>query len=68
MSPDPTWGGRICWGTDCISLGKIGPLLVPATPVATGVGVGETPPRVYGRHKVCGEESEGWEKPEQAPG
>lgn len=43
-------------------------MLVPATPVATGVGVGETPPRVYGRHKVCGEESEGWEKPEQAPG
>lgn len=48
--------------------GENRPLLVPVIPVATGLGVGETPRRICGKHKVCREENEGWEKPKQAPG
>lgn len=46
--------GRVCWGEDCISLGKIGPLLVPVIPVAPGVGVGETPRRGLWRRVKAG--------------
>lgn len=51
----------MCWGADSISLGELPlhPALVQAIPV--GQEQGAKAWRVCGRHKVCGEESEGWE-------